>query len=311
MTEPNFQEPDDHFTEITVEDKKTFPQDEIPREIPQDEESYRRPIPPDAPVPQDESIQQKEPSHRSFPKDESINDINPVLLGPVFENTHLAKRLFEKYESSIIIVTKINEYGNSVILGSFCYAITFIVYGFYRAKVYTVNETFLWSMILFFGSIGQCTAGFLELIRAVHFTALLYLTTGFYCLSHFTFYIYPKLFGEESEVTFIYYSGTVCTFYSAMVVVSFLIAIASAQTNLLLILQCGTCFVFFLLRAIGEGHESLHLKRNGAGILQAISGFFSLLVFMSQVVNNVMFKSAVFPVCPIIPENGIDVPPSR
>lgn len=281
MSEPNFQPPDDQNSTITVQDKQR------PLEFPPDEPSYHP------------------PSHHTYPPDEDFNP-EPILLEPDFINTHLGKRILEKYGASRIIANKINAYGNSIILGSFCYAITFIVYGFYRAKVYTVNESFLWAMILFFGSIGQATAGFLEIIRTRHFTAFLYLTTGFYCLSHFVFYIYPRFFEEESNLTFIYYSGTVCAFYSAMVVVFFAVVMASLKSNLLLILQTLTGFVFFLLRAVGEGCGSLHTKKNAAGILQVISGFFSLLVFISQVINDVVFGKLTFNTVPMSPNNKID-----
>ena len=66
-------------------------------------------------------------------------------------------------------------------------------------------------------------------------------------------------------------------------------------------------FIFFLLRAIGEGCGSLGTKRNAAGILQAIAGFFSLLVCFSQLLNNETFYRPVFPTCPMSPYNEVDV----
>ena len=68
-----------------------------------------------------------------------------------------------------------------------------------------------------------------------------------------------------------------------------------------------TAFVFFLLRAVGEGSGSLGTKRNAAGILQAISGFFSLLICFSQLLNNETFYSPVFPTCPMSTYNDIDI----
>ena len=101
--------------------------------------------------------------------------------------------------------------------------------------------------------------------------------------------------------------NAICAFYSAMVVISFGILLASTRTNLLFILQCITAFVFFLLRAVGEGCSSLATKRNAAGILQAISGFFSLLICISQLLNNEGFHRSVFPTCPMSPYNEVDV----
>ena len=104
-----------------------------------------------------------------------------------------------------------------------------------------------------------------------------------------------------------YTEDSICCFYSAWVVLSFGFVLASAKTNVLYILQCITAFVFFLLRAAGEGSGSLGTKRNAAGILQAISGFFSLLICFSQILNNETFGSGVFPTCPLDPNNEIDV----
>lgn len=277
--EPDFQDPDDQNSNITVQ----MDRPNIPVKEPSDEASYH---PPPA---------------------------EPVYLPPDWDNTHLAKRMFNKYGTTTITINRIDRYGNSILLGSFCYAITFIVYGFHRCKAHPDNETFIWAMILFFGSIGQATAGFLELIKGRHFPSALYLCTGFYCLSHFMLYMFPKILlsNNVTEMTYIFYSGSICTFYSALLFIYFALCLASVKSNILLLLQTLTCFVFMLLRAIGEGTESLHTKRNAAGILQVVSGFLSLLVFVSQVLNNEAFKSPVFPSVPLDPNNRIDIPASK
>jgi succinate-acetate transporter protein len=208
-----------------------------------------------------------------------------------------------------ITCNRLDYYGNGIPLASWCYAIAFIIYGFYRCKVYRVNDTFLWSIILLFGGIGQCTAGFLEYCKGRTFPSALYLTYGFYCLSHYAYYIIPDWFRINQNTSMIYNftEDSICCFYCAWVVISFGFVLASARTNVLYILQCITAFVFFLLRAAGEGSGSLGTKRNAAGILQAISGFFSLLICFSQLLNNETFYSPVFPTCPMSPYNDIDI----
>ncbi len=200
-------------------------------------------------------------------------------------------------------------YANAIPLGSLCFALAFIIYGFYRAKVYRVNDTFLWSVILLFGGIGQVTAGFLEWCKGRTFPTALYLTYGFYCLSHYAGYIIPPWFNINRNTTMLYNftEDSICAFYSAWVVIAFGILLASVRTNCLYILQCMATFIFFLLRAIGEGCGSLGTKRNAAGILQAIAGFFSLLVCFSQLLNNETFYRPVFPTCPMSPYNEVDV----
>lgn len=233
----------------------------------------------------------------------------PVAPAPEFGwDPTFAKRLFNKMGREYITCRRVDTFGNAIPLGSFCYAIAFIIYGFYRCKIYRVNDTFLWSIILLFGGIGQCTAGFLEYCRGRSFPSALYLSFGFYCLSHYAWYTIPSWFDLNGNRSLLYsYSeNSICAFYSAWLVIVFGLCLASAKTNVLYILQCLTAFVFFLLRAIGEGMGSLACKRHAAGILQAISGFFSLLICMSQILNNETFYRGVFPTCPLSQYNDID-----
>ncbi len=231
----------------------------------------------------------------------------PVAGG--YYDGSLAKRLLGKFGSDVLTWNQLDYYANAIPLGSFCYALAFIIYGFFRCKVYRVNDTFLWSVILLFGGIGQCTAGFLEWCKGRSFVTALYLTYGFYCLSHYAYYIIPEWFVINQNETMLYNfsENAICAFYSAMVVLSFGLVLASTRTNLLFILQCLTAFVFFLLRAVGEGSGSLATKRHAAGILQAISGFFSLLICISQLINNEGFHRPCFPTCPMSPYNEVDV----
>ena len=221
-----------------------------------------------------------------------------------------AQRLFKKMGSEYLTCNRLDYYGNAIPLGSFCYALAFIIYGFYRCRVYRVNDTFLWSVILIFGGVGQVTAGLLEFCKGRGFPTALYLTYGFYCLSHYAYYTIPSWFRLNQNMSMLYNftEDSVCAFYSGWVVISFAILLGSVRTNCLYICQCLTAFAFFLLRAIGEGCGSLGTKRNAAGILQAISGFFSLLVCFSQILNNETFYRPCFPTCPTSPMNEIDMP---
>ena len=66
--------------------------------------------------------------------------LDPTMAGP----------LFNKFGRDPWIFNRLDFYGNSIILGAMCNALAFIIYGFYRCKVYRVNDTFLWSVILLF-----------------------------------------------------------------------------------------------------------------------------------------------------------------
>ena len=243
----------------------------------------------------------------------------PVVTPPVFNVTPqpdqnyydgtFARRLLGKFGRDVLTWNQLDYYGNAIPIGALSYALAFVIYGFYRCKVYRVNDTFLWSVILLFGGIGQCTAGFLEWCKGRTFPTALYLTYGFYCLSHYALYILPQWFIINQNRTMLYNFGedSICAYYSGWVFISFAILLASVKTNCLFIMQCITAFAFFLLRAVGEGCGSLGTKRNAAGILQAISGFFSLLVCISQLLNNETFHRACFPTCPMSPFNEVDV----
>ena len=256
-------------------------------------------------------IRRPEPIIVAQPAQQVIAPVPPVVpVGNVFGyDGSFASRLLGKFGTDVLTWNQLDYYANAIPLGSFSYALAFIIYGFYRCKVYKVNDTFLWAVILLFGGIGQCTAGFLEWCKGRTFTTALYLTYGFYCLSHYAYYIIPEWFYINTNNTMLYNytEDTICTFYSAMTVISFGILLVSTRTNFLFIMQCITAFVFFLLRAVGEGCSSLPTKRHAAGILQAISGFFSLLICISQLLNNEAFHRQVFPTCPMSPYNEIDV----
>ena len=224
---------------------------------------------------------------------------------------NMLESLFKKFGKDPWIFNRLDYYGNSIILGSFCNALAFIIYGFYSCKVYTINDTFLWSVILLFGGLGQITAGFLEYCKNRSFPCTLYLCLGFYCLSHYAYYVIQPHFNINYN-RYMYYTydqKSLAAFFAGWTFIAFALLLSSVRSNLLYIIQCATCFAFFLLRAIGEGCGSLGTRRNAAGILEAISGFFSLLICLSQIINNESCYNLCFPTCPMSPDNEIDMLP--
>ena len=126
-------------------------------------------------------------------------------------------------------------YVNAIPLGLFSFALAFIIYWFYTCKIYTVNGTFLWSVILLFGGIGQCTAGFLEYFKDRGFPSAFYLNYGFFCLSHYTFILFLlDLILIEIFNLYNYSKNSLWYFYSTWVLLSFGLII---DINLLFILQ--------------------------------------------------------------------------
>ena len=249
-----------------------------------------------------------------------INQPGPIVApvpGPVdagcyhYLDPNMARPLFAKFGRDPWIFNRLDFFGNSIILGAICNALAFIIYGFYRCKVYRVNDTFLWSVILLFGGLGQITAGFLEYCKGRSFPCTVYICLGFYCLSHYVYYTVQPHFdiNYNTSMYYNYDSGSVAAFYAGWTFIAFGLLLGSIRSNLLYILQIATCFAFFLLRAIGEGSGSLGTKRHAAGILEAISGFFSLFVGLSQILNNETCYRMCFPTCPMSPDNEIDMLP--
>ena len=127
---------------------------------------------------------------------QAVAPIAPAVIPPQMRylDPNMARPLFNKFGNGAWIFNRLDFYGNSIILGAICNALAFIIYGFYRCKVYRVNDTFLWSVILLFGGLGQITAGFLEYCKGRAFPCTLYLCLGFYCLSHYGFLCWMVLY---------------------------------------------------------------------------------------------------------------------
>ena len=224
---------------------------------------------------------------------------------------NMARPLFDKFGREPWIFNRLDFFGNSIILGAICNALAFIIYGFYRCKIFKVNDTFLWSVILLFGGLGQITAGFLEYCKGRAFPCTVYICLGFYCLSHYAYYVIQPHF-DINYNTYMYYTydnGSMAAFYAGWTFIAFALLLGSIRSNVLYILQIVTCFSFFLLRAIGEGCGSLGTKRHAAGILEALSGFMSLIIGFSQIINNETCFRMCFPTCPLSPDNEIDLLP--
>ena len=204
-----------------------------------------------------------------------------------------------------IIINKLDYYGNSIPFGAFCNAVSFILYGFYRCKAYSVNDTFLWGVILLFGGLGQITAGILEFIKGRSFTSTLYLCYGFYCLSHYFIYMLPLKFSKFNIYGINYNDNTLCGFYGAWILISLPITFASIKVNFFYNLQCEATTAFFILRCFGDGLQVFSVSRHAAGILQVIAGFLSLYICICQLINE-QFGYQFLPAIPFIPNNEID-----
>ena len=233
---------------------------------------------------------------KEFEKEKENYDINIKKINQLVVNTGY----------NILIVNRLDYYGNSIPLGAFCNALSFILYGFQRANALKSKDSFLLGIILLYGGLGQATAGILEFIKGRTFTSTLYISYGFYCLSHFAYYFLPLLFAKFGVIGINFDEPSLCAFYGCWTVINIPITIGSIKTNLFFVLQCIATSAFFVLRCFGEGFLRYGLMRQAAGILQIIAGFISLYICINQLVNE-QFRKQFLPSVPLQKDNEIDI----
>lgn len=196
-------------------------------------------------------------------------------------------------ETQFIIDSK--TYSNSIIIGSFCYAITFISFGIFKSRIVSDEYTNIWSVLATYGGLGQITAGILELNKKRQFTSFLYIIYGIYCLTHYLLRILTDRFGEYD----------LCMFFLAFFLLSVPAIIFSIKINLFFLLQTILGSLYFLMRCIGEGIFEDILIEQVSGSIQIASGVCSFYIFIYQIYNSFDFRICL-PIIPFDVNNGID-----
>ena len=206
--------------------------------------------------------------------------------------------LLTKLQSTPLIVNRLDYYGNSIPLGAFCFAIPFILFGFYESGVLDKPDSFTFAIILLFGGVGQITAGVFEYIKSRTFPTIVYLVYGLFFVSFFLSYYYNTDVFEKVDCKKI--------FYGTWAGLSFPLVIGSLQTNVIYLLQNLVVFGFFILRCIGECLDIETLNKKVSGILELVTGFLSLYLCFSQILNE-HFRRVILPAFPIKKDNEIDL----
>ena len=101
------------------------------------------------------------------------------------QDNQLLSDFLNRIKNTPAIINRLDYYPNSIPLGSFCFAVSFILYGFHEAKVHKAEDNFLYLIIFLFGGIGQLTAGIFEFIKSRTYVATLYITYSLYFLSFY------------------------------------------------------------------------------------------------------------------------------
>lgn len=207
--------------------------------------------------------------------------------------------LLNKLQNKLIIVNRYDYYGNSIPLGAFCYAVSFILLGFYESEIYDKPDKFIYFALLFFGGLGQITAGIFEYIKARTFPTILYLNYGFYFI---TFFLLNYKYSNNDDK----FTNCKKVFYGCWAGLSFPIFIGSLRINVIYIIQNFSAFIFFVLKCIGECRDINILKNKISGILELVTGFFSIYICFSQMINE-HFKKNILPTIKLKNENEIDI----
>ena len=244
------------------------------------------------------SVLQTEDQHLKKTTDEPIDT-------PDSKNINNIKALLNHLGNSGLIVNRLDYYGNSIPIGAFCNAVAFILFGFARCHTFTKDE-FLQGVLLIFGSLGQITCGLLEYIKLRSYSALLYLTLGFYCFSQF--FIEDSKERRKNNSFFGMDNGDyeeIAFYYGAWFIIFLPLVLASLKVNIFFLLQtASTCF-FFLFRWIGEVSKREGLHDYTAGVFQLIAGFVSLYIFAYQVIDE-QLRTAILPSITFSNDNEID-----
>ena len=251
----------------------------------------------------EEKIKQKE---RTIPEEviKSKKGILPYKLSP--KNSFSKKfkdnidSLFYEINNYSLIVNKIDTYGNVIPLGSFCFSISFILYGFYETKVNKNADDYFYLIILLLGGLGQILAGILEYIKGRTFPANLYLLYGIYFISiYYINEVNNSLLDDKIIKAF---------YYGSWAVLSFPIFVGSLRINVFFMVQTLVSFAFFVVKCIGEYKEINKMKGLASGILELITGFISLYICFNQIIHATL-KFQALPSFPFSNENDIDIIP--
>lgn len=235
---------------------------------------------------------------------------------PKDHNVENIKYFVDRLGSTLIFVNRLDYYANSIPIGAFCNAVAFIIFGFTRLQIFNPDvadkyttvksDSFLHGIILIFGGLGQITAGFLEYLKARSFSALLYLTLGFYSFSHF--YVGDERINEPFQNKNIKFgdSGEKAFFFGAWFIIILPLVLASLKINLFFLAQTGCTCLFFLFRWIGEVSGNTGLVEYTSGVFQTLAGLISFYIFANQIVNSIN-KKEILPIMAFDKENEVDI----
>ncbi len=221
-------------------------------------------------------------------KREEFKELDP-------QDSKLYRDFLNKIKTTPPIINRLDYYPNTIPLGSFCFAVSFILYGFHDTKVHKSDDNFLYIILFLFGGIGQLTSGIFEFIKSRTYVATLYITYSLYFLSFFLGNKNTAYFSEDAQKVF----------FGSWAFLGAPLILYSLKINIFYLIQNIATVAFFIIKCIGVCKDNGDLKGIVSGIFELIAGFCSLYICYGQILNE-HFKTKILPSIPLKNENDID-----
>ena len=230
---------------------------------------------------QNEKIEGTLKQQKSTPnkKKEQLSGIIPnKKITPIFEDPF--DNILYNINRYTLLVNKIDQYGNSIPLGAFCFGISFIMIGLFDCQAHKNPDKFLYLILLLFGGYGQVIAGVLEYIKGRSFSSNLYLIYGIYFIS---LYIMEQTTDKKYDPKDCY-----PFFYGSWAGLTLPLCVSSFKVNIMYLLQTVLGCALFVLRCVGESKDIDKINNYASGVLEMIIGVVSLYICFSQIINETL-----------------------
>ena len=247
-------------------------------------------------------------NHNNAEKKEiELGEIKPVK--PEEENTTVRRpdtfysqnnvtEFFSHLDQYTMHVKSQDKLANSIPTGATCFGMAYILYSLSLCRVYELNTLVLANFILV-GGIGQVTAGVFEFIKGRTFITSVYITYGFYCLTHFFMIAIGKYQFTVAED-----DDSLASFNFFWFVISLCIVLLSFRSNAAFTIQLAFVARMYFILIIGYGIPSEGTQKAG-GIFGVIAGVIAMYIGIGQMINEA-YKKTVLPMFPYNDNNGID-----
>ena len=248
-----------------------------------------------------QQVEEAEEPQKSTPKNkkEILSGIIPSTKKnmPIFEDP--LDSILYNINKYVLLVNKLDHYGNSIPLGAFCFGISFIMIGLFECQAHKDPDKFFYIFLLLFGGCGQVIAGILEYIKGRSFASNLYLIYGIYFIS-----LYLVEYPNNNKK----YLPKDCYpfFYGSWAGLTFPLCVSSIKVNVMYVVQTVLGCLFFILRCIGESKNIEKINKYTSGVFELAIGVVSLYICFSQIINETL-GFQLLPCIMLQEDNDIDL----